>query len=818
MLGKKHDIDIPNNESENTLFDEEKFDSLINDVVSLSAGEPQKVGDGVDSLLEQIFAAVGDAPNGEEATEGEGSEDKTAVSAIEETAESEDTTSNDASALAECEEDAASAGNCENVDASPGKTEKNVDTSSGSEVDDGDADDVDEAQTAADVAARESTDDADAARSENEKSEDEGNDGSVSEEICSSDEKEPSCDEDNEDDEDETLMAALGYSETPIGRPAVVTATRDGFDLSDAYAYNGEEYASKEQGESIKKRYRSERLRALIRLGATAVCVLLLFVFDVFGKKFGGALNMRAYPAVYVMASLQILLICAAFSYKKMICGIRDLFRAKTKAYSIAAVSVCVTVVYDIVIAAIGTADVTLYDLPAAVCLLFVVLGDLLEIERQAVGFNIVSDSERICSIDEVDAETLEKYGIADKNVRRGKVFEIKSGEVPSGYFRHTNRRSELDGIYKYVIPPVLALALVVFIISLAAGRPLKDAANVFVSLVLFGLPSFMLIASVYPFFFVGKKGARKSYAVLGESDAGDISDISAVVLDERDAFDENAIRIDRITMCGNGNACDVYGVMNDVSAIAEKVGGTFAHAFGKNILTAETDGVPSAKNNICDENGGDVEVREIVDKGIVASVGDGEYLIGSAEFLKSRGVATSSYYDAEYIAETAGGTVIHVARDGKAVLKFFVSYTPNERFVKMVKELSARSMRTVLKCVDPNVDSQMLMRTVAVEGQDISVIRVSFDEAKKAVPTGGVVADASDMTSLLDAADTCRSYQKWTKLNVYICGGLLAAGVLIAAFLGALGATIGMSSLYIVLFQLLAILPSVALPKFMLE
>jgi hypothetical protein len=138
-----------------------------------------------------------------------------------------------------------------------------------------------------------------------------------------------------------------------------------------------------------------------------------------------------------------------------------------------------------------------------------------------------------------------------------------------------------------------------------------------------------------------------------------------------------------------------------------------------------------------------------------------------------------------------------------------------------MAKQLSARGINTVLRTADPYIDEELLANLIGELEHPVKVVKTAVSE-KEADATdmvdGSLLANDLDWTALLNAKDVSENLNKWTRLNAMIGLGLLAAGVLVSSLLGALGASVGLSPLYVVLFQLIAILPSAVISKLLLD
>jgi len=623
------------------------------------------------------------------------------------------------------------------------------------------------------------------------------------------------------DEDTATLLTALGYSDAQpgqthqqISRPE--KTTRKTVDLSLAYGYEGKEYMSHAQTAAIKNTYARNRFNMLIRLGGTLLFALLLFVYDAFGKNFGGVLDAKVYLVVNIMISLQLLLIASAFSVKQLIAGIQGIFKAEPIVHSVSATALVLTVLYDIVIAIVAPESFTLYNFPAAICVLLSVLHDYFVLERETYVFDRLSSWQSVATLERVDAaELAEELGegrIGDVENRIGQAFRMRRGEFAENYFRHINRRHPLTKILNFIIAPVIALSLVIFIISLASDKTALEAFNIMLAVNLFSLPSFMLVSMSYPFYTLVSKNLNADSVIFSESDVSEYKKVDTVVFEESDLFDDSSLTINRISVCDKNRMQDVFDIMCGVSALYDRIGGRIASAFRDS--TAEGD-IPT-----------DISVVSVDDGGFEGVAGGRYYTVGSDAYLTSKGISVMRYYDDKYIASNPGGVVLHIAVDGVEVFKLYLTYRISDNMQSVINELSLAKTRIVMRTVDPNINLELVLRllTSTFDGK-LTLVRKPFDESTEAASErddstveGGVLVNGEVTEAILDVVKACKLYGAYSKLNFNTSIILFGAGALLSVFLGIIGALAGISSLYIVLFQIISIIPSVILSNLILK
>lgn len=636
------------------------------------------------------------------------------------------------------------------------------------------------------------------------------------------------------DEDDSDLMVALGYSEGSEAAERASRRNKDelkrrigdiGSDYEGAFGYRGEEYRSHEQTDAIKKAYRSDSLSMIFRVAGTAIFALVIVIYELFGKKFGGAISAADYPAVHILVSLQLLLLAAAFSWRQLVRGIVGIFRFELTPHSAAAAAVVSVLVYDAALAIAAPDSFTLYNIPAAFCLVMSVVYDILDLERQVRTFNALSGFETCCTLERADqvelAAALGGSSSAGKeDARITTAMRLHRGSFAENYFKRTNKKNPALRALNYVIAPVMALSLVVFLISLAAGRGFVTSANTFTVMVLIAMPVFTMAGLIYPFCDMAKNLLRPTEVLLNESEAEEYAGTDAVIFGEDDVFGPRSLLIKRIGLCGGAMASDVFEVLEGAATVFDKVGGVLAGAFRR------------AADSSIGGNGTDVgaaEIKRVGDGGIAAEVGGRKYFIGNESFMTLSGIAAPVDRDDRAFAENGGSAVMYIAVDGEVALKMYISYIADEEFRELVTTLSDRGIRPVMISNDPNIDDALMARLQGQLKCPLRVIRSNSETeggengekeentAKDSVDAG-LIADGSDWTSLVGALPACGKLCRVSELNNRISLGIIVMSVLLATFLGALGILGGMHSAYVLLYQIICVLPAVITSKLMLN
>ena len=613
------------------------------------------------------------------------------------------------------------------------------------------------------------------------------------------------------DEDTATLLAALGYSDANTvtkTKPAVKENTgKYASDLTLALGYDGKEYTARSQTAAIKSKYAQDKMKTIVRLGATALFAILLCVYDVFGNKFGGSLDPAVYPVVNIMISLQLLLIAAAFSVKRLIVGANEIFKGNLTVYSMSVIAVLISVIYDVVLAITVPESFTLCNFPAAICLLFCALHDYFTIEREISVFDRLSSWQSVVTLERVDSAMLSAElgeDEADGVGTVGQTFRIRKGAFAENYFKHVNRRHPVSKMLAFFVTPSLAIALIIFFISLAFDKTFAQAVNAFAGVSLFSLPMFMFVSMSYPFYKLITKNLSSDAVILNESAVNENRRVDTVVFEEADLFDETSLTINRISVCDKNQMHDVFDIMCAVSAMYNKIGGRIAGAFRASTADGDT---PE-----------DVSILSVDDGGFEGMADGRRYCVGSDAYLASKGIAVTRYYDDKYIVSNPGGVVLHIAVDGAEVFKLYLTYNISGNTLALINDFADLKTRIVLRTIDPNVNLELILRILSSSFDgNLTLIRKPFgivgaeaDGKDEALVDGGIIINGEAPEAVLETVNACRFFSAFTKFNFAAGIVVFAIGALLAFVLGIIGAIVDMSSIFIFIYQVLSIIPCI--------
>ncbi len=606
------------------------------------------------------------------------------------------------------------------------------------------------------------------------------------------------------DETDINLMIALGYEDElskTVGVDKVseiekqLDAESQGEDTRESAAFRGFEYTEQAQAKEIMQNYKTEYNGMMLRLFGTLVLLVALFLYEnvsLFGVELPGALNMLQYPAVHTLISLQLLVLCGALSWRQLLDGIKGAVTLKPTPQSLTAVAVAVAAVYDVIIAIVAPRDgVALYNFPAALCLVLLVLCDLMNLKREIYSFTILADRREKFAV----RAKLEPSAMPEEETL---TLDIRRAAFIDSYFARTNRKSAANTRLNYVLLPVVALAIALAIISFSTNKSAAEALNIFVLTVLFCMPVSTLIICSYPLFRASQIAYEQDTAIIGETSAEEYSGADTVSFADKDVFPSYQVKLRSIKLYGNARP-DL--VLFAAASVFSKVGGPLNDVL--ELATKEFDRAES------------VELVRIAGSGIEALVEDVPVLVGRAEFLEDYNIYP--LHDAEDDANTAGGArILYIVMDGELSAKLYVQYDMDVDFEFTLRELGRENISARIRTYDPNIDDALIAAKLRSKHYDVHVEKL-MEEPSEPDPLekldSGLVSRAS-AKSLIHTAAMCSRLTHVEHTGGIIRGIALAVSLLIMLFLTLLSSTVGISSIYVALYQIFWMIPALIITR----
>lgn len=546
-------------------------------------------------------------------------------------------------------------------------------------------------------------------------------------------------------DDDVELLLDLGYENNlsqKLGAQRIETVKHRRMDsestkhpIKGVYACDGEEYSGHEKDKEIRKAYRAHGRLAAARLVLTILLTLaigfsdLLFaMFDTLPAPFLGLPMSGLYGGI----GLGLLVLTATLSFTLLKRGVAQLLRYSPTPATVAALSVMITLLYDI----LGLFDARcnmLLNLPAALSLSALAIGECIKIRNERIAFAVVNS--RASKIALYDMEPKRKKVIraghivkiinddADRTLRR-----VRHTERIGGYFRRTGEETQRYRALPGLLVASALCSVLLAVMTLLIKNDLRLTATVFVLAFQATLPVSALIAYVYPMLLTSTRLAKRGCAIIGDSAVDEYAKDSILLFDDTEMFRSKSST--EITIRGGG---DTRRYIRYAKRLFATLGGTLASVTTSD-LTEE----------LHEER---VEILRVLEQGLEACIdGKVRVMAGTSDFMIKNGIRVPSDSAELLVRRHVESSILYLAFDGKLRLGYEIDYRISGRFEEIANELAHAGNSVAVESSDPCIHAELLARSRDPGMTPIRVIKpLHFEKNEEAdVIDSGVVATRS--------------------------------------------------------------------------
>ena len=540
------------------------------------------------------------------------------------------------------------------------------------------------------------------------------------------------------------LNQTVGFEKIRQAVHDVKNAKDSTLDNKSIYGFCGEEYSSIMQNLNIKKKYRNDKLKLILKAIGTLILTVILLGYETAGwagAEFSGLLSVADNPELHVLAALQILFICAAISFDKIIKLFKNPLGFSSASFMSAMVALVLSVLYDVIILATGHVDAgaTVHSI-AAFLMLLSLAYDIFDANQQSGIFNIVSSTDKKLVLEPYGklrmGEDEEHSDIIDKD-----SYCISRVPNVKKYFARTaaHESSMTSKLISLVLS--FSVALVAALVLLLMRESIEVILLGFIITISFSLICASLAETELAFFTVYKILKKYKTGIIGKTSVAEYGKCNIVYFDDFNVFNKKSVRTKGLKLYDNN---EIYRILYHAQAVFSKIGGPL-----KGVFEFATTEMTHSKN---------VEIKEINDEGICAIVdARTSVLIGTGTFMKNRGIHPS-YTASDIKLEEAGEeSIMFIALNGVLGAKLYVTYQFSGEFERLARKLSARGVGIGIRSSDPNINIKWAKKYGETKKFEISIVRPTLKEFKPSEKTieGGIVS-TKNVRALIEALMMC--------------------------------------------------------------
>ncbi len=529
------------------------------------------------------------------------------------------------------------------------------------------------------------------------------------------------------------------------------------------------EYTERAQTPKIAAAYKYSLTSLKIKMAAAAFLAVLAFFFEnisIFGVQFAGALDPAVYPVVYIMVSLQIMLLACAVAYEQIFAGVRNLITGRPTPESVLAVLAVFGVLYSTIAAMLSVQGVEppVYNFAVAACALMALIFSYLNTKREIFSFNIVSSKKQKFVFRRIPSSASspesEAFGALDED--NPDVLQIEQADFVDGYFSRTTAVLHSTRVYVTAMLTVItAAAVLLAVFAAVGGASAVDAISIAYVAVLGAIPMSMFFTYSYPFYKANQDAYEMDSTIVGESSLEEYAGASIISFDDKNVFPSYGVKVQNIKIVGNNR---IDRILYYAASVFSAAGGPLGDVF--DVATIEMG------------HSDDVEILSAGVGYLEASVDGRSIVFGRSSVLTELGIVIPEEIVEEDSYIEGDLSIMYMVRDGKYVAKMYIKYIMDADFEFIVRQFANNGTCVCVKTLDPNIDEEMIFSKVKGKKYPLKVVKLHDGDANRERADSGIVTRGSTK-GLLQVVSLCDTVLSVKRTNMII--SIIAAIVTLA-------------------------------------
>lgn len=567
------------------------------------------------------------------------------------------------------------------------------------------------------------------------------------------------------------------------------------------------EYVDRSQNKTIEHSYRSKLAGLWIKLGLCTIFTVLLLIFENIevlaklftgtAKQFGGVFDPAVFPVVYAMVSLQLMLFACLCAYEQIGKGFTYLFRGVPRPESMTALMLVAGLLYTIVIARITvqTDEPVMFNFVVAMAALLTLVGDIFITRREYMNFRVISSDKQKYIVCRVSDEGSRGEATAFSEEEDAcDVMRIEKTDFIDGFYNRLYTPDGTTNVFMSCAMGVMVAVAVLFgILANVRGGSSVEVARVVCVTMMTLAPLSVFLSLTYPFYRANTAAAEYDSAIIGEVSLSEYSNASIVTFDDKNVFPSYSVKVQNIRIFNNAR---IDRVLYYAASVFAKAGGPLQDVF--EIATLE---VGHSDN---------VQIFG-TETGLLAAEVDGVNIIfGSGAALTKKGLKIRKQEMEDDMDLSDELSIMYMFREDKLVAKMYIQYVMDSDIELILGQFQNSGLYGCVRTFDPNIDERMIARKVKMKRMPLKVIRYNEPEEVTAYTEkvdSGLVTSGSPK-SLLQIISYCDKVLHTRKTNMALAILAILVGAAIMLLLVLSGSIGIMNSLYVMLYQLLWLIP----------
>lgn len=567
------------------------------------------------------------------------------------------------------------------------------------------------------------------------------------------------------------------------------------------------EFVDKTQIPKIRKEFRDKKISLWVRFTVCTVLTVLLMIFENIPlitklftgteQQFAGVFDPAVYPVVYIMVSLQLMLLACFCAVDEIIAGVKNIFRGTPTPSSMTALLTLGGIVYSAVLAVtvVSPNEPVMFNFVTAVSAMLTLICAMYNNKRESMNFAVIANRKPKHIVRRLPDEESEGEARAFAESEDAcDVMKIEKTDFIDGFFARLSRPDPSTGVFMtFAMSASVAIAVLFGIFVNLRGGDNTSVCRVVYSAMLMLAPLSAYVTFSYPMYRANIAAKEYDSAIIGDASLEEYSNASIISFDDKNVFPSYSVKVQNMRIYNNAR----------IDRVLYYAASVFAYAGGplQDVFEVATKDMGVSQN---------VKIFD-TEAGFLATQVDGVNIIfGSSRNLQSRGLEIPEGALRDDVDLSDELSIMYMFRENKLVAKMYIKYVMDSDIDLILKQFSGSGLYVCVRTFDPNIDEAMIAKKAGMKKMPLKIVRYSSaDEVgryEEKVDSGLVTCGSPK--SLLQVITYCGKvlHTKKTDIALGVLSVMIGAAILVLLLLA--DSLSVLSSLLIVLYQLVWLIP----------
>ena len=567
------------------------------------------------------------------------------------------------------------------------------------------------------------------------------------------------------------------------------------------------EFVDKTQIPKIRKEFRDKKISLWVRFTVCTVLTVLLMIFENIPlitklftgteQQFAGVFDPAVYPVVYIMVSLQLMLLACFCAVDEITAGVKNIFRGTPTPSSMTALLTLGGIVYSAVLAVtvVSPNEPVMFNFVTAVSAMLTLICAMYNNKRESMNFAVIANRKPKHIVRRLPDEESEGEARAFAESEDAcDVMKIEKTDFIDGFFARLSRPDPSTGVFMtFAMSASVAIAVLFGIFVNLRGGDNTSVCRVVYSAMLMLAPLSAYVTFSYPMYRANIAAKEYDSAIIGDASLEEYSNASIISFDDKNVFPSYSVKVQNMRIYNNAR----------IDRVLYYAASVFAYAGGplQDVFEVATKDMGVSQN---------VKIFD-TEAGFLATQVDGVNIIfGSSQNLQSRGLEIPEGALRDDVDLSDELSIMYMFRENKLVAKMYIKYVMDSDIDLILKQFSGSGLYVCVRTFDPNIDEAMIAKKAGMKKMPLKIVRYSSaDEVgryEEKVDSGLVTCGSPK--SLLQVITYCGKvlHTKKTDIALGVLSVMIGAAILILLLLA--DSLSVLSSLLIVLYQLVWLIP----------